>query len=780
MSQKVSLELLSNGRDAVDGGQDQLFADLKSVILLAIRRIVVISVTAALIFGAVAFVTLTQTPIYKATATVIVDSRQTNVIDLGAVLSGAALNTAVIDTEVRVIESKALLARVAEKEQLILEPEFNPYLPVENSSGPLDWIMNILPGGGDDMADLPPPTEEDIQEAILENLIARSSANRIGTTYLIDVTVWSESAEMAARLANSIAEQYGVEQLETKLEATERATRWLADRVDALQQEVTTKETMVEDFRNASGLITAQGATLTESNIAMLQSEKVQLEANLARSRARYNGMRRQLNNGAGADALGEVLDSPVVAQLKTQLAEAQRKVAELEATYGPRYPALMAARNEVADYTTQIDSEVRRIVENLRVEVEVAEDQIAGLQGRISSSRALLVRNNSAQVRLNELERDAESSRLILSEFVQRFRETREQDELVESDARVLSGASVPLYPSSPRKTLNFLIGIILGGLFGFALAILLEIFDNKIRSLEEIERKFGIPGIGSVPYIKSLRILGFGVKDPGEFLVHNPLSAFAESMRFLRASIAIAQMEDDTKTVTVTSALPNEGKTSVTLSLGRMSALSGDKTLIIDGDFRRRQLTTSAGISPDNGLVEYLMGECKLEDAIYKDKFTDMEMLALKPEGEGIHDVFGSRKFDDLLRQLKEQYDLILIDTGPLLLMAEAGIIASKTDKTLMVIRWQGSRRTATRRALEVLKSMKTDLLGAALNMVDLTQHRHHSEESARSKGYGKYYTKDQRIHLFLLAIAEAQPSPTRIFGIIFTVPFRARRLF
>lgn len=761
MSQKLSLELLPDAMN-MSGGGDKLFVDIKSAIQLAVRRIMVIGVTGALIFGTIAYITVTQTPIYKASATVIVDSRQTNVIDLGAVISGAALNTPVIDTEVEVMGSRTLMERVARKLNLVENPEFNPRLLPKKEPGLLASAIGALTGGGEPDKEVAAASEEEIFDDVVTSLMRKIAISRVGTTYLIQAVASSQSPEMAASLANTVAEQYGVEQLEAKLEATERATLWLADRVDVLQAEVTAKENRVEDYRSASGLLTAQGTTLTETNIAQLQSQKVQLETDLGRLSSRYNSMRRQLDSGTGIDALGEVLDSPVITQLKTQLAEAQRKVAEFESRYGPRYPALFAARNEVADYTRQIDNEIRRITENLRVEVEVAQEQINRLNSRIASSRSTLVQNNSSQVKLNDLQRDAEASRLILEEFIQRFKQTREQDALVQPDARVLSRASVPQSPASPRKVLNFVVGLLLGGLTGVGLALLLEMFDSKIGSLEEIERKFGVPGLGSVPFIKTLRILGFGSKPPGEFLLSNPLSAYAESMRFLRASIAIAHMEENAKTVTITSSLPNEGKTSLTLSLGRMSALSGDPTLIIDGDFRRRQLTTTAGLKPETGLVEHLLGECELEEAIYKDQYTNLDILALTPDGSNMHDVFGSRGFDDLLNRLKDRYTLILIDTGPLLLMAEAGIIASKTDKTLMVVRWRHSRRPAVRRALEVLRSMKADVMGIALNMVDLTKKRHHSEESVQSNSYRQYYTSEPRFNWFNFGMKKNQVAP------------------
>ena len=744
MSQKVSFELAPDFRGHSDSMGDNLFRDVKSIVELALRRVYLITITTILILAAVANYTFSQTPLYTSSSTVIVDSQQTNVIDLDAVLSSAALNTAVLDTEVQVIGSKALLSKVVEKEALIEEAEFNPSLLPEEEPG---FLARLFGAGSDEDEPRVEPTEEELKARATNILERKVNVSRVGTTYLISIEVTSESPEMAAHLANAIAEQYGIEQLEVKLEATARATRFLSERVEGLEQEVTEKELLVENFRTESGLLAAQGTTLTEASIAQLQTQKVAQEAEVARLRARYDGMRRQLNIGDGAEALGEVLSSPVVNALKNQLSDAQRRKAELSTSLGPEHPRMVAVEGEIVDYQQQIDDEIRRIIDNLRVELAVANDQIAALDRRINQSRSTLARNNRSQVRLNELEREAEASRLILEEFKQRFTQTREQDELVQPDSRILSPAVVPRSPSSPRTTLSLVLGLMLGGLCGAALAIILEVFNSQIRSVEEIERKFNVPSLGTVPLIKSLKFLGFGNRVPADFLIQDPLSAYAESMRYIRASIAISAMEENTKTVTIASSLPDEGKTSLTLSLGRMSALSGDKTLVIDGDFRRRQLTASAGLDPQTGLVEYLSGDCTLEDAIYREEHTGLDLLALTLNGQTVYDVFGSRAFDALLESLKEKYDLILIDTAPLLLIAEAGVIASKTDKTVLMVRWMRTRRSSVRRSLDMLKTMKADLLGIGLNMVDLTKRRHHTEQSSVSSAYRKYYTSESR---------------------------------
>jgi succinoglycan biosynthesis transport protein ExoP len=593
--------------------------------------------------------------------------------------------------------------------------------------------------------------EAAIMSSVVQALTNRVSVSRVGTTYLLTVTVVSTSPETAARLANAVADQYRVQQLDTKLDATRRATEWLGERVSGLRDEVAEKENRVELYRAQNGLDTAMGTTLAEQKIADLTKQKTQLDFDLSQARARYENMRRQIDSGAGVDGISEVLDSPLISRLKEQLSTLRGRVAELETKLGPQHPELIGARNEVRDVERQMTAEVNRIAGNLESEVKAKQDQVNAIQARINQANAQLRDNSIASVRLRELERDAETSRVLYEEFIARSKETSVQDDLVQADAVILSAASVPNSPAAPKKKLNLLIGAILGVAIGAAMAIIAEMFDAKISSTEEMERKLGVSAIGSVPLIRASSLFGLGQMNPADYLVENPLSAYAESVRYLRAAIAFSDLDSETKTVAITSSLPDEGKTSLTLSLGRMSAMSGSRTIVIDGDFRRRQLTEAAGMSPEIGFIEHLFGAGQLSDAIQKDSKTMLDVLPLSQSGHTPHDVFGTRAFDDLLSRLRSMYDLILIDTGPLLLMAEARVVAGKVDKTILMVRWRHSTRAAVKQSLNLLRSFNADVLGATLNMVDLNRRRHHRDPGASYKAYRKYYQMESKKSVF-----------------------------
>ncbi len=758
MTKSYTLEIPTSGNALGDNGSGLGPLDLKSLIGVVYRRFLLIVTGFLTTFGLIAFITFTQTPVYTAESVVQIDTTEKNVIDLGAIFSGVGGSTAVIDTEVLVVGSKSLLTRVAIEEKLVEEPEFNSALkPVKR--GPLTSLsISLKRALGDKTAGRDPLeglTADERADAALGEavgwLMSKVSVSRVGTTYLITIKVESESPQTAARLANAIAEQYRVQQLEQKLDQTRKATEWLSSRVSGLRDEVEEKERRVETFRAETGLLAAQGATLTEQQIAYMTAQKGALEIELGRARARYDDMRRQMSGGGTGEGLSDVINSQLISELKSQRAVVMRRVADLETRLGPAHPELMSARSEAADIDRQISAETSRVATNVENDLKVAQSQIATIQAEINRSTGQLRGNNINLVRLRELERDAETSRVIYEEFIARSKQTREQDALLQADANVLSTASVPHSPSSPKTLLNLIIACLLGGVIGGGLALIAEMFDMKLSSTEDVERKLGANPIGSVPLIKTANFLGLGQINPADFLVENPLSAYAESIRYLRAAIAFSDLDSETKTVAISSSLPDEGKTSLTLSLGRMSAMSGARTLVIDGDFRRRQLTEVAGLKPEIGFIEHLFGAGQLSDAITKDRKSTLDILPLSQSGHTPHDVFGTRAFDDLMTRLRSMYDLILIDTGPLLLMAEARVVAGKVDKTILVVRWRSSQRSAARQSLALLRAFNADVLGVTLNMVDLNRRRHHRDPGTAYKAYRKYYQMDSRPSLF-----------------------------
>lgn len=748
MNKSFSIEIPGNLAELGQSDSGGPIISLKGLVDIVFRRFKLIVISFLVTFLSVASLALNQTPLYTATAELMVNTNEKNVINIAGVMGGLAADTSVIDTEVKVIGSTALLRKVAIEFDLIKEPEFNPYIR-EPNPGLIDNVKSFL-GYEEEVVDpFEGLSEEEIQAIQIQTaadiLSGKVGVSRLGTTFILTVRVTGEEPELAATLANGIAEQYRTNQLDEKLEATKVATNWLSENVEELEREVLQKQRAVEEYRSRSGLLQAAGTGLTEQNLAFLEADRSKIRSELIEARSRLDNVQNTIASGGDATSLAEVLDSRVVADLKIQRAAILRRQADLQVELGDQHPEMRRVRSEVADINSQISIEIERIVERLRSSVSIIERQLSEKTREINNARGELARNNANSVELDALERDARTSEELYEEFLSRFKETRPQSVITEADASLLSRAQVPQSPSSPNTILNLFIGLVLGGMVGGGLALLAEMFDNKISSGEEVRRKLGVSLIGSVPQITSTGILGLFSKSPADYVVENPFTAYAESIRYMRAAIAFSDPDVETKTVAITSSLPDEGKTSTTLALGRMSAMSGSRTLVIDGDFRRRQLSKAVGAETDIGLVEHLSGTGSLNEVIFRDTLTSLDLFPLSRHGNTPHDVFGTKAFDELLAELREIYDLILIDTGPLLLMAESRVVAGKCDKAILMVRWRATAQTAAKHSLEHLKKFRANVMGVALSRVDLSRHRYHQDPSATRKAYRKYYLKD-----------------------------------
>ncbi len=724
---------------------DDKLVDVKALIRTVRRRFWLGLLSALFTFLAVAIYTFQQTPMFTATTRLVLDTQQ-DAFDIGNDLLGLPANTAAIDTELEIMRSETLLQKVVPRLSLTDFAEFNWQLQEPSLLSTVSKQVSALIRSDEGPAVA--PTEEERQRGLTRYATFRLGqaidVSRIGPTYVIDVTARSENPQLAADIANAVADQYLVEQLEAKLEATRRANQWLSDRLSNLKDEVDAKERAVEIYRADNDLLSSEGSTLNQQVISDLTAQRSLQSAELSEAQQRLNRVRDIVRNGGDTSSIAEVLTSPVISQLRAQEAEVQRRRADLLTSYGPRHPNVLAVNAELADVTQQIDAEVTRIISNLESEVAIARGRLDSIDRDLSSARSKLATNNKAEVTLRQLEREAEASRALYENFLEQFKESSEQSDLVQADARILSEAKLPTRPSSPRTGVNLVLGLLMGLVVAGGLIFLAELGENHFSTSEEVERILRTPALGSIPLLTGLRGLGKKPKSPADYAIENPLSAFSESIRNLRASIIFADLDNPAKTVAVCSSLPNEGKTMTTYALGRMSAVSGSRTLVIDGDFRRRQLTEATGVEPDVGLIEHLFGEVALEQAMLTDEASGLDILPLSNQRNTPRDVFGSRSFDALLQRLEEHYDLIVIDTGPLLLMAESRVIVSKVDQVIVVAKWRSTTRAALKQTMGILNQFHANVAGIVLNFVDIRKKRLLENGGATYKAYSKYYSE------------------------------------
>ncbi len=712
---------MASGRRAPGGLADQF--DLRRLFNIFRRRVRLFGAIAALVFLAAIFITFTATPMYTATANVMLDTRQEQVVNVEAVLSGLPADSSVVDTEVEILKSRRLAERVVNALQLSQDPEFNSELaPPSVLSNIKDSVLGVVSSAKP--RDIPddPVAKQKAQERIVDAVLGRLSVRRAGLTYVINVSFESESPTKAATIANKFAELYLLEQLEAKFDATQQANSWLNSRLEGLRQQVLSDEAAVQNYRIANNLLSAAGTNLTETEISNYNQSLAEARAQVAEDEARLSTARNQLARGSSGDDLGEALSSPVIQQLRQQRATVSAKVADLQGRYGERHPEMLTANRQLTDIDAQIQAEIQRIISNLEAQVQVSRQRAAAIGGSLSNARGTLVGNNQAQVRLNELERTAEASRTLYESYLNRYKETSSQQGIEQSDARVVSSATIPTGQSSPKVPLNLALGLVLAMGCGLGAVVLAEMLDSGLATAEDVEHRLEVSYLGAVPLLASVAEGKIG--SPIDYVIDKPLSSFAEAFRNLRASVIYSRLGEPVKVVAITSSLPGEGKTTTSVCLARSAAQQGLKVILVDCDLRRRSVNRLFGAEPTKGLIEVLAGEASLEEVLTTDQVTGARLLPLAKSSMTPKDVFGSAAMDRLLEELRRTYDLVILDTAPVLPVADTRVLAPKADVVVFLAHWRKTPQHAIEAAFRLLSGTGAHLAGVALTQVDMKQ--------------------------------------------------------
>ncbi|MGE0596544.1 MAG: GumC family protein [Hyphomonadaceae bacterium] len=652
-----------------------------------------------------------QSPRYSATAIVLINPGQERVLSQDQMITGMddMPSASVVDSHIQVLTSPMLMGRLAESLGLVSDPDWNGGLDLPAAAPPEDSPQAAVYASA--------------RLQIANYLASVVSVRRRAASFAVEVTAETEDPDLSANIANRLVELYLNYQLEARFQAAERANAWLSERLEVQREDVQRKEAAAETFRAESGLLSTQGVTFTEQQTTEIQGSVLQARADLAEREAQYRQLQQVIQSGGSGDTIAGVLNSEVIASLRSREADIARRQADAESRYGDLHPVVQNVRAERQDIRNQITAETQRIAASLRNEVEIARARLNTLEGNLGQVRGQLAGNSGDMVRLRELEREAAAARTVYEAFLERYHQIQDQGSLRSTSAQLISSASVPIDRSSPQLRIALMLALAIGLAIGLAAGVVAEALDEGFRSAEEIEQKLGMPVISSVPRLrrKDMRSLPQSEQHPAGYLMERQMSAFTESFRVARTSIMYGNSHRNNQILAITSALPNEGKTTVSLCLARAAALSQQRVLLIDCDLRKRSLKDVLGFEPDTGLVQVLQGETNWRQAVVLDEATGMQVLPLRESRFTSEDVFGSDAMSTLLTDLRHHFDLIILDCAPVLAVAETRVIASLADSTVVVARWEKTPVKAVRTTLQYLVNTRDNVLGVILNNVD-----------------------------------------------------------
>ncbi len=693
---------------------DDIFS-MQALVGLIVRRWAPMLATAAVVIALIAAISLLSPRTFTARSLVMVSTGQERVLNEGEMIAdgGGASSNAAIESEIQVLKTPALSARVAEQLKIADDPAWRQAL---TRSSPLSAVRGFVqslftPGE---------QTRDAIRARVAGAVASSYDIRRRGASYVIEIAAQADTPERAAALANGLAEQYLQAQVEARMQVESQASSWLGGRVEQLREEVRQKEAEAEAFRAANGLLDADGSDLTERQTAEQQAAVMSARADLVAAQARQAQMEALLSSGSSLDTMADVMNSATIRELRSRQADIARREADVQERYGELHPAVQAVQIEREENERLIATEIARISANVGNEVQVARARLGAMMGGLSSVRSELVANNSAYVRLRELEREAAAARSVYETYLQRAQQIADQGSLRFSQSRLVSHASAG---TRDAPKIPLLLAVAIGLAAGFLVGLLIEAFDDTLNNADDVSRKLDAPLLASIPFLPEAKTKDMtpGAQHPAGYLVEKPMSAFAEAFRVLRTSALYARNDQRVKVLAMTSAMPNEGKTTLSLCLARVTALMGQRAILIDCDLRRRSVNEVLGLEPAVGLLEVLSKQVRWESAVLTDDRSGMDLLPLTNTEFSPRDVFGSEAMQQLLQELRTRYDFIVLDCAPLLAVAETRVLVSHADAAVVVARWEKTPVRAVRAALAQIAGAGVSHYGIALNCVE-----------------------------------------------------------
>ncbi|GAA0691877.1 exopolysaccharide regulatory tyrosine autokinase VpsO [Marinobacterium maritimum] len=683
-------------------------------------------------------VVLSLTPIYRAASTMLIEQKSAKVVSIEDMYGLEGGSSEYLQTQFELLKSRELAERVVRELNLTVHPELDPRQqpePLINLSALLgsfnirDWLPITTP---DDLEESEALSEARIFDHVVKAFMQRTTISPVMKTQLVKVQVEMADPRLAARAANALANAYIESQLEAKLNMTQTATNWMNERLSGLKEKLKESERRLQEFREAENLVDLAGVT-TVAGGELSQTGDRLIDAR--RSRAEAESQYRQVAamRSSGWQRLASVpavLSNQLVQQFKAEEGRARAKVQELSRRYGPKHPKMIAAQSELNAATANLRSQVEQVVASIEREYQLATANERSLQTSFNQNKEQIQDIKRKEFKLRELQREVDTNRSLYDTFMTRLKETSATSDFEAVNARIVDPAVVPDTPVKPKKSLIVVLAGILSMMAGVAMVLLLEFLNNTFKSTEDVENKLSLPVLGILPLLK-----GKERSDMARMFVDNDNKAFTESIRTIRTGVVLSGLDNPHKTIVVTSSVPGEGKSSVSMNLayalGQM-----EKVLLIDADMRRPTVAKSFGFPVGTpGLANLVAGTARLEDVI-QELDDGISVITAGTVPPNPLELLSSPRFAKALQVLQSMFDRIVIDSPPTQAVSDALVLSTHANALIYVIKSESTATPLAKRGVGQLLQNNAPVTGVVLNQVDIKKAKKHGYS------YGGYY--------------------------------------
>lgn len=680
--------------------------DLRQYVNVIWRRKWLILAIVAVVVGSVAALTIPAPFIYRATTTLMIESKDAYVVSIQDVYGAEARGLEYYQTQYEILKSRPVVAKVIDALALQRVPELALY---------------------DDKVALS-------RAALEERYLHQLRISPVPRSHLVKISFDARDPKLAATIANAHADAFIETYLEARESATHSATRWLSTRLDELRGKLTTAEKNLQAFKEREHIIDVDGfQALPARELNEMTTKLIDARRDLSQTGNAYAQISQARNVGLDEKlAIPAIRADRIVQQLGQARADADLKVMELSKRYGPLHTKMKAAISERASTEAALTRQVDSVMDAIKNEHEVLQGQERSIAGAVSKTQSNVQLQGRMESEYRALVREVDTNRQLYDLFNKRISETRETGALNNANARVVEPAAIPLAPVSPQKTLMLVLAVILSLLSGLMLAFLLEYIDNTIKHPTDVEQRLGLPLLGIVPRLKrNVGSLGTALSGKDR--------DFGEAIRTVRTSIALSSLERPSKTILVTSTLPSEGKTALACNIAAAFAHI-ERVLLIDADLRRPSIASELGMDRKlPGLANLCAGSAALSACIKRGSTYDVILAGAALENP--QELFGSPRFGALLSQLAESYDRIIIDSPPTLPVTDVLLLANNVDALVYVVKAGATTTRSIKAGIQRVRRTPAVVLGVVLNQVDLKKLAAYGDYGGSY--YGDYYS-------------------------------------
>jgi succinoglycan biosynthesis transport protein ExoP len=672
-----------------------------------------------IVFVVVLIGTLSTTPVYKATAKVLIERVEPYNFSMMYPYY-PPYDPEFYETQYQIIKSKSVALKVVN--MLSLETTYENYFK--------------------DAKKVLADTKEKTKAEILADIITSGLVvTPVKNSKIVNVSFMSTNPDFAQVIANSVARAYVDELLEMRMGASKYSLEWMTKKAEEEKEKLEKAEKALQEYMRVNDIVTLQDKiAITPEKLSEFNAQLIKAETRRKELESLYGKVMAIGSNIKEAETIPAIASDPTVQSLRNQIIKAEQNIEELSKKYGKKHPAMIRAEEELRVLEQKKEQEIKRVIGTIKNEYELARSNEQNLRRMLASSKAEALSLNEKFIQYGVLTREVETNRQLYDALIKRIKEQSVTEEVQSVNVWIVEKAEKPKSPVKPRKALNLLLGIIVGLFGGIGMAFFFEYIDNTIKLPEDVEERLGISVLGVIPLLESKE------ESIIDLILKEPKSVYAESYKTIRTSILLSFADNPPKNVLITSMSQEEGKTVTSVNLAIAFARLGHSVLLVDADLRKPSVHTIFNLNNLSGLSTYLAGATTDLEVIFKEPLSNLTVIPSGPMPPNPSELLGSSRMHDLISNIKSRFDIIIWDSPPLMTVTDGLILSKLLDATIIVVKAGKTTYEIVSRGLKILKGRReTDVaarvIGVVINAFDIKK-----TDKDYYYNYYTYYTSEK----------------------------------